>query len=568
MKHIIDYIKKYPLLLFLIVPAFLIYMLIIFRSGSDYCFSGKCGIYFWGVHGHDGIWHLAVANTAFNQIPFSSPTFAGAPLTGYNYLLDLIIYLLSFLRIPAIISYFKILPLAWFAAFTILLIALGRRIKNNPVFVALFLFFAYFSGSFSYFFTLYHDRTIWGSAGLLANLNVHTMSNPPFAFSLLIMLAILLIVKKRKIDTRTAIVLGLLNFLNLGLKFYGGAVTVFLTGTYIFFTQIKKDKKKLIFYAFIQLIFVVAAILFFYDPFNSLKTGAVFTVAPFALIHTITEEPSLFYLRKLTDARYFLASRGIGPKLILIEFFNLTVFTFFYLGVKFFGLVYIGIKTIRRKITGLDFYILLTMIFATTLTVTLVQKAEWWNIVQFFYYVIFLSAVFAAEMMYGLWQTKRKFIFYIFAGLIILLSLPASLDVAREYSAAPGAAYVPTPELAALSYLKKQPAGIVYTPLYDKALQRPTGPNELYRYEDTAYVAAFTGKPVYFANLLQLRLTGVDYAARLKKMQSTDCRILNEVDYIYEIRGIPQEGKLLRCGAEKVRRIFDNEAVFIYAVIK
>ncbi len=553
----------------LILPAFFIYMLVIFPSGSQYCFNNVCGIYFWGVHGHDAVWHLAIANVSFSQIPFIAPTFAGDILSGYNYFLDLIIHLISLAGIPAITLYFKVMPVAWFIIYTALLIALGRRIKNDPVFVGLLLFFAYFAESFAYILNLMHQGTVWGSSGLLATLKVHMMSNPPFAWSILILLAMLIIIRRQKIDLKIVLILGLLNFLNLGLKFYGGAVTGFLTGLFLLFTLVRTDIKKMFLYGFIQLFFAVAAILFFYDPFNSLKTGAIFTVAPFALIHTITEEPNLFYMRHLTDARYFLVSRGIGPRLIAIELFNLTLFVFFYFGVKFFGLIYVAVKILRRKINRFDWYLLLTMVFATALTVTFVQKAEWWNVIQFFYYAMFLSVFFTAELMYGLWKAKkRKLVAYSLLVVIIILALPVTVDVVKQYAVFPGTAYISEDELAGLNFLKKQPYGVVFAPLYDPAWKTYGEPDQLYRYTDTAYVAAFTDKPVYFANILQLRLTGVNYENRLKKMNRLDCGILKKVDYVYEIRHLPNEGKLLACPGTKSKKLFGNQAVFVYSITK
>lgn len=567
MKHIVDYIKKYPLLLLLIIPAFFIYLLIIFPSGSFYCFKEKCGIYFWGVHGHDAIWHLAIANASFNKIPFVAPTFAGALLSGYNYLLDLVIFLLAKFAIPSMISYFKLLPMSWFVIFTYLLIVLGRKIKDSPLFVGLLLFFTYFTGSFSYFLNLYHHQTIWGASGLLATINVHTMSNLPFAFSLLILLTILIIIKNKKINLKTVLVLGLLNFLSLGLKFYGGAISVFLVFAFIFFTYVKVSLRKMIGYLALSLLFVMISIVIFYDPATSLKTGSVLKFSPFSLIHTVTEEPNLFYLRKLTDARYFLMTKGVGIRLILIEFFNLAVFLFFYLGTKFFGLVYLGVRLIRRKLNSFDGYVLGAIIFATSLTTLFIQKAEWWNVIQFFYYAIFLAAIPLAELATEILR-KKTALTLITVVFLILLSLPNTIDVIKQYAVFPGAAYVSREELKALEFLKKLPDGIVFTPLYDRSVRDAIGPNELYAYEDTAYVPAFSGKQVYFANVLQLRLTGVSYEDRLKEIEKNDCNILNKVDYVYEVRHLRREGKLVECDLSRVKKIFNNEAVFIYSVKK
>src|SRR3990167_500056 len=160
MGIVFDYIKKYKFLLLIILPAFLLYMLIIFPSGSFYCLKNSCGINFWGVHGHDAVWHLAIANVSFKSYPFQAPTFSGENLYGYNWLLDFVIFLLTKTGIPAVISYFKILPVLWFALFTSLIIVLARKIKDDPVFISLFLFFNYFAGSFYYLIKLWRYGSI------------------------------------------------------------------------------------------------------------------------------------------------------------------------------------------------------------------------------------------------------------------------------------------------------------------------------------------------------------------------------------------------------------------------
>ncbi len=546
----------------MIVPALFFYLLIIAPSGSEYCFHNQCGIYFWGVHGFDGIWHLAIINIAFRHFPFQAPTFAGANMTGYNYLFDLILYVFTFTGIPAITWYFKIFPLVWFIVFTGLLIALARKIKDSPRFVALTLFFMYFAGSFSYLLTLYHHQTIWGSAGQLATIAVHTMSNLQFAFSIPILLWMLIIVKRNKIDGKIVLSLAILNFINLGIKFYGGAITSFLAAIFIFFHLVKKNFRQMFVYEIVTMIAAGLAVFVFYDPLAATKTGAIFTVAPFALIHTITEEPDLLYSQTLTNARYFLITKGIGPKLILIEMFNFTAFVFFYLGVRFFGLLYVLYKIIRKKMDSFSWYVLLTIIFATLLSSVLVQKAEWWNVVQFFYYAIFLSAIFIAQLTDQLLAQKNT-IMKLLVVIIIILAVPTSVDVVKSYAVFPGAAYVPQKELSALTFLKNQPPGIVLVPLFDESFHQGNGPFALANYADTAYVSAFTGKQTYFAALHPIRLMDIDYRDRLKLLQAGNCTVLNHVNYLYEIPSLTKLNGFAKC-SQKMEKIYANDTITIY----
>jgi len=567
MRHVFDYIKKHPFLLFLIVPAFFLYMSLSFPNGSNYCYQEKCGIYFWGVHGHDAIWHLALIENSFKQFPFVSPIFSGAQLSGYNYLFDLIIFLLIVVTpFSSLVIFFKIIPIFWFIAFTVLAIKLARKINDDKVFVSIFLFFLFFSSSFTYILTLIKDKTIIGSAGLLSQQIFHTMYNTQYALSIVIILYLLVKIVENEINLRTVLILGLLTFINMGLKFYGGAVTLVLCSLFILSKSCSIKLKKTIFYLLIILMFFGISILLFYSPFTSSKTGSIFGFAPFALVHPITEDPGLFYQRNLTDARYFLMTKGLGPKLIFIEAINLTLFLFFYMGVRFFGLIYLGGKIITRKYKVYDLIILGTMIIATVTSLILVQKAEWWNTIQFFYYAIFLSNIYLAEFVYLLYQKKNIFTKLLIV-LIFLLAIPTTVDIAiSSFKLFPGGTYVPKEEVEALQYLKKQPKGVVYSPFFnDKTRQNQTVPIPLYADGDTSYITAFSSQISYFNDLVQIRLTGIDYKKRMQMVLSNDCRILKEIDYIYYNNNYKISHNLFDC-PNKLEFLWGNRTATIYKV--
>ncbi len=541
-------------------------MLIIFPSGTFLCFKDACGINFWGVHGHDAIWHLAIANVSFNKFPFIAPTFAGENLYGYNYLLDFFIFLLTKLRIPALITYFKIFPVTWFILFTLLLIILGRKIKDNPIFIGLFLFFNYFAGSFYYLIKLFREHSINDSSTQLPQPIVLMMSNPPYAFSLLFFLCLLILIKKTNFNLKTCIVAGFIVFIIMGLKFYGGVICIFLIGIYLTVNYFFKDFKKYLTYISFIGLFTILSIIFFYNPTQSFKSGFVFGFAPFAIVHTITETPNQFYLQGMTDARYYLMSRGIGPRLVAIEALNLTIFLFFYLGTRFFGLLYIPILLLKRRLETFDFSVISTICFSIILTVTLVQKGEWWNTMQFFYYAIFMSTIYLAKLSFDLVQNK-KIISISIVLIIMFLSIPTSYDLIKFFLVVPGAAYLPKEEMEALDFLKKEPDGVVYVPLYKKEWKNYSKPNPLYAYEDTAYVAAFSGKQEYLANELQLRLTGISYKRRLEKVRKLDCSIIEEVNYIYEIRELSDSEKIvIKCKPPNIKKIYNNGKIFIYSI--
>ncbi len=470
--------------------------------------------------------------------------------------------------------YFKILPLLWFVGFTCLAIMLARKIKNSPLYSFILLIFFYFGGSFGYFFTLYHNKTLERSAGTLSMQAGLTTTNLQFAFSLVILLMILLIVKEWHYTAKTSFLLGMLLFVNLGLKFYGGVISLFIVGFYLvvcFMRDIKKIKisewlAKLSILGF----FVLLAVFVFYDPFSASKTGSIFIFSPFAHVHAMIEEPSLFYIEKLVYARYYLYAHGFGPRLLAIELFSTFLFLFFNLGVRFFGLIYFFFLAVKRKADSFRVLIFSTAAFATLLPLLFIQKGEWWNTIQFFYYAIFLANIFTADFIYSLWM-KKKIIPAAIGVLLILISLPGNYDILTAYNPWKIPTYIAKEEMTALQFLKKQPKGIVYTPIFgtDPEIKNKLTPQyPMFASLDNSYVPAFSGKQAYLTNVHVLNITGVDYKKRLERIKSGDCTVLKEVDYVYKNK-VYYDGLINGClgsaGYTDFQQIFDNGETVIYS---
>ncbi|MBI3619933.1 hypothetical protein HY214_02200, partial [Candidatus Roizmanbacteria bacterium] len=232
MRHVFDYIRKSKPLLFLIIGGFIYHMLIILPSGSYLCYQTTCGIFFWGAHQHDAIWHLAIANLAFLHTPFIVPFFSGAFLSGYNYLMDLIVFLISRLGLSAGLVYFKILPLLWFFLLVSIGLVFCRKVTRQISFAWFFIFLVLFGGSFGYFLTLYHGQTLKNAAGMLSMQAGLTLANLQFAFSLVAVICLFIIFLKKQLDKRVSLMVGLLLFIIIGLKFYAGVISIFLVFVY------------------------------------------------------------------------------------------------------------------------------------------------------------------------------------------------------------------------------------------------------------------------------------------------------------------------------------------------
>jgi hypothetical protein len=567
MGHVLDYIKKNKPLLFVIIPGFIFHMIVSIPNGSYYCFKNACGLFFWGAHGHDAIWHLAVENVSFSRFPFIFPTFQGGLLQGYNYLIDLVIFLLSKIGIPSLFSYFKLLPIIWFILFTFSGIKLGRKIHDSPLFVAILLFFFYFAGSFGYLITLFHHQTLLGSSANLAMQAGLSLVNVQFAFSLVILLWILLLIKDQAIKTHHIVLFGLLVFINFGLKFYGGVVSFFIVGLYfllLFFLK-KLSITKSIFAMGILGLFALLSVLAFYNPFASIKSGSILSFHPFAIIHPIIEEPDLIYMKDMVNARYYLMEHGIGPRLIEIELFSLFIFLLFNFGTRVFGFFYMPYLLIKKRFLSFDFILLSGVIISTALAVLFVQKGQWWNTIQFFYYALFLSNFFIAYLLYDLYKSK-KLISTAISIVILLATLPINIDIVYSFISFPAPTYIPSFEIKALTVLKDQPDGIVLTSHANKSLSSMyKTPLPLSVYDDTAYVAAFAHKQLYYADRTQLELTGIDFKSREQEVIDWDCSLIKKVQYIYRIKAIPQIINFTSC-KKNIIPLYEDKKVIIYKV--
>jgi hypothetical protein len=132
-------------------------------------------------------------------------------------------------------------------------------------------------------------------------------------------------------------------------------------------------------------------------------------------------------------------------------------------------------------------------------------------------------------------------------------------------------------EIKALRFLKNQEKGIVFTIPFDQkkaqeAVSHP--PRPLYFYESTAYVSAYSQKPVFLEDEVNLTIMGYDWQERREKsvefLATPDPKGAyeflknNSIEYIYWVKKLLGPVESTRGIMEM---IFDNEEVQIFKVI-
>lgn len=224
---------------------------------------------------------------------------------------------------------------------------------------------------------------------------------------------------------------------------------------------------------------------------------------------------------------------GFSPKLILIEVLTILIFVVMNFGTRV-AMIPEWIKRFReRKFGHFEILVVGTTIISLMLTTLLSQRGEWWNTIQFLYYSFFLANIYAAAYLANLIKTGKYFKIAV-VGIVIILTIPNSVDTWKIFSSMPPRTFISDKELHLLERLRQEPEGVVLAlPLYPSEQPSQSDLAPLYHRYDTAYVSAYSGKQTYLNDLVQLRLMGIDYSDREQKIRSSSCETLSQIKYIY-----------------------------------
>ena len=156
--------------------------------------------------------------------------------------------------------------------------------------------------------------------------------------------------------------------------------------------------------------------------------------------------------------------------------------------------------------------------------------------------------------------------------LTFLFILPTTIGTLKDYFTQNSSARVSFTEALALDTLRRQPPGIVLSPVYAQSQSRLTPePRSLYGYTSTAYISALTGHKEYLSDTINLDITGFDYAQRIKniyRLQNTQDQVWarkflreNNISYVYKT---PFMSFKLNPDQLCLSKIFDSGEINIY----
>jgi len=493
----------------IILIGSIVVLAIILPNGGHFCFDkNTCGIAINGMYKHDSLWHIALTEIGFNQLPFTNPSQSGSKLIGYNYLLNLIMFLLMKIGISPWFSFFKLLPIIFVILYPLLIIRYCQQTEKTKLQTDAILFFCYFGCSLGFVFSMYFWKSLaksplWEFPNVDVLQSGTILYNLQFAFSILTVLWILPYLEKSKLKFTSCLILFIATFLATGFKLYAGMTITTLFFFYYFFYFLKNKKTDFIYAKKILLILAgfLVAVLIFYNPFDSLKSGSIFVLDPLAFSRQMIENQHLFYSQNLTDARYYLYSVGnLSKKLVMIESYSILLFMIYNLGTRIVIFPYIAYQFIKRKFTNEEFSLLFTYLSTFIFNLLFVQKGDWFNTMQFLFYGIFLTNILAGLALVKFFGAKKNLFENLIIILILSLTVLGNVNLLSFYKKnINDYNYISDLELDALNFLKKLPPGDVFTP----------------RMIANLYIPALTAKPAYLNDTQQLANTGINFSKRL-----------------------------------------------------
>ncbi|MCL4418440.1 MAG: hypothetical protein M1365_17435, partial [Actinobacteria bacterium] len=480
-----------------------------FKSGLTFAY----GVGFWGPNTHDGVWHLALINQLMKSVPVQNPIFSANTLKNYHFFYDLLVAATSYVStLPINDLVFRLYPIIFSIALGIgsyyLVIRLfgnilGRKTKVAAIFS---LYLIYFAGSFGWIVEYLRERHFGGESAFWVNQAVSFNLNPPFAISLVILIALVHILLSSSLKRKGKIITVILFGTLISFKSYTG---ILMLATLAALAIINILRRRDFSYLWIVCLSSLLSGWLFISNFEAASTLIMFS--PFWFIHSMIDSPDRVGWYRLSLARNSSQSLGQWPKFILVEILSLTLFILGNLGLRFLSLgLFLKIKKIFYNDTLLFIFIL--AILSTSIPIFFIQSGNPWNTIQFFYPALYISALLSGIVISTLIFKLNKILAAILVFLILILAPINSAVTANGYLGNKPHAFVSSFELSGLQFLANQPDGVVLTYPYDgKLKQNLSEPWPLLAYDSTAYVSAFTKKSVYLEDEPQNQILLTDY---------------------------------------------------------
>lgn len=543
------------------------------RSGT--CYDASCGggLGFWGANGHDGIWHISLIGS-LSKGGLVMPVFAGQNIQNYHIGFDFLMSLIvRSTKVNPSTLYFQIIPpiLALSIGFlTYKFVYIWRKSVKEAWWST---FFVYFGGSLGWLVSLIRGQGWGGESMFWSQQSISTLINPPFALSLITILAGLIFFQKYSLKkTWINFMLAFFFFgISIFVKVYAGLLVLsalFALSVW----EIVKNKNFKFFYGFL---ISLALSLMLFLPFNK-SSSQLITYAPFWFLESMMALSDRFGWQRMYSAMTTYRMGHIWVKAVLAY---LTVFAIFIIGN--FGTRIISLFSVFRKrknffaIDSISIFLIIVMLAGIVVPMFFVQVGVPWNTIQFFYYSLIFSGIFAGTYLGNIMEQEKAGVRRnILSILVIIITIPTTISSLSNYLSIKPHAYISKSEIEALNYLKEQPDGVVLTyPYFPQNQNSLSHPTPMYLYTTTAYVSAYSEKSTFLEDQTNLVITQYPWESRRVDIQkflntldiSEATKFLkdNNITYIYWLKD-----QHARIGDKQLglTKIFDNGNATIYKV--
>ncbi len=368
-----------------------------FRSGVVYDF----GIGFWGPLGHDGVWHQALVNELIKNFPPNNPIFSGTKLINYHYFYDLLVAETARLTNLSILDLiYRFYPILFSLLLGMGTYLLSSKLFKQKIAVLISIFLVYFGSSFGWIVEWIRERQLGGESAFWVNQPVSFNINPPFAISLILVIATILLYcqyfQTRKKWTAFALVMVAGSIIEF--KAYAGVLVLgsLLVASLIQIIRLRNFDLFRIFLVSLLISFLV------FMP-NNKEAASLLVFSPFWFIHSMIDFGDRVGWLRLSQARmaYFQGDKWV--KFIAAEILGFSIFVVGNLGTRIvavFSLLKINVKLLKintKKIKNEYLLIFLMALISFIVPLLFVQKGNPWNTIQFMYYFLFFAALWAGQ---------------------------------------------------------------------------------------------------------------------------------------------------------------------------
>lgn len=544
------------------------------KSGLFYSF----GIGFWGPNGHDGVWHIALAES-LSRGNWHMPIFAGETIKNYHLGFDLIIAIFhKFTFIPIPTLYFQIIPplLALFLGFFVYrFVHLWQKNKMKAFWSV---FFTYFAGSFGWIVSLIREGRIDGESIFWAQQPISSLINPPFGLSIVFIFAslylLLLALKSGKNSRMKYLTLSVFLLGSLAqIKVY--AVILILAGLFAGgFWQLLKERNILLIKVATSVLIISILV---FSPITR-GVGKMLVFRPFWFLETMMLDSDRIGWNKFGEAMINYKLGQIWFKEFLAYSVALLIFILGNFGTRVLAFFWFWKKGFKfNRYQYIDVLITTVIILGIILPLFFIQTGTPWNTIQFMYYSLLFSGILAGVVLGEIFEKlkKKTLAIYTVKTALVFLTLPTTFGTLwYHYLPKRPPAMISRYEIEALNFLAKLPDGVVLTQPFDKdkafAVQL-NPPRPLYLYESTAYVSAFSRKQTFIEDEVNLEITGYYWKDRKEKVEpffEKNCKVDksffgdNNISYVYLIKQNLCNKEFEDLG----NKLFENLEVVIYKI--